>query len=86
VSANGTKPIKGDVDFGVDLSRGVIVVSVKPKFGLESARVSQELPILDFLDIAADMIKGLNQFQREAIAQVRNGKLPTTPPPAAVTQ
>lgn len=62
----------GDVNMSVDPGAGIIRISIRPPLALESARVSADIPILDFLDKAADLTKMLNQMQRDVLAQLRN--------------
>lgn len=60
---------RGGVNFNVDFSTGMVRVSVRPPLAINSADV--DLPILDFLDIAANLQLAVNKQSREAAAQIQ---------------
>lgn len=67
---------RGSVNFNVALDQGVIQVSVRPPLGLESTTVTADIPIPDLLDLFADLLKGLNAVQRDALEAIRRGVKP----------
>lgn len=60
----------GDVRFDVDLASGIVRVSVRPPLGMEAARVTTTVTVLDFLDKAAQITLALNKTQRDMMAQL----------------
>lgn len=66
---------RGDVKFAMDLSTGIVTVTVRPPFALPSGAVSSTMSVLDLLDNAARVTLELNKLQRETYAQLRRGEL-----------
>jgi hypothetical protein len=60
----------GDVRFAIDLSAGIVHVTVRPPLVLESGAVTAPMPVLVLLDVAAQTTLELNKQSRAMMASV----------------
>lgn len=65
----------GDVRFAVDLSAGLVYVTVRPPLTLEGGAATAAVSVLSFLDCAAQTLLEMNQQQREAMASLGRGRI-----------
>lgn len=54
----------GHVDVAPDFTTGLVTITVTPAFAIEP--VICQVPIVDYLESAAEMIRGMCQLQRAA--------------------
>lgn len=69
-------PDQGDVHFAVDLSTGLVSVTVRPPLVLANSAVSAKVSVLTFLDFAAQLTLKLNELQRDAMVSLGRGEIP----------
>jgi hypothetical protein len=70
----------GSVNFELDPEIGLVRVTVRPAYGLESSAVSAIVSALDVFDFAAQATLALNKRQREAMAEMFGATLSSSGP------